>query len=559
MTGLWYFISLGIVLVLMSLVIVNDRSKHDRLILIICLSTSFYSILSVLGPEGLGLLFKSNPNDGFTFGNSSFAAMYLFATFMLSVYFVAKEKVKKWWLYLLPVSLLVNPYIISSKIWRGDFSDGIIGEARATTYVVILSLVSLIFVWLLAKIKDHKLRSILSYTLAGGVFIGIVFLIFSLLSSGGLVRNFYLSQSSAARPLVWSVSEQAISQRPYLGFGQDNFERVFEVNYDNRLLQNEYGGEAWFDRAHNIFIDQLVDNGLVGLSLYLLVYIVSLLSLIYVALNASEQEDKLLAVILAVYFPLHLLELQTAFDTSISYPILGFMFVSAAVLFHRNWSYQNKEIQFGLVGQYLSAGVVTILTIFSLIYGLYPFLNSQVANGQLRMVGDTDKRIPLYPALFGSKIDKQAILWRTMTDFQRGVAENPKVLENPKKVESIRQELLIIKDEYREYLKNNPDNFRAHLGLADVLIYSMLFGDNNLVEAQQVLDKAIELVPQSPQPYWMKAVAYVYMRKFDLAREFSSRGLALNPKIKQSQEVVAYVEKSIKTFPDLDLFFFRQI
>jgi tetratricopeptide (TPR) repeat protein len=82
---------------------------------------------------------------------------------------------------------------------------------------------------------------------------------------------------------------------------------------------------------------------------------------------------------------------------------------------------------------------------------------------------------------------------------------------------------------------------------------------DRLAEAQEVLDKAIELVPQSPQPYWMKAVAYIYMKKFDLAREYAQKGLALNPKIVQSQKIVEYVEKSIKNFPNIDLYFFRQI
>ncbi|MDQ5893110.1 MAG: hypothetical protein QG640_121, partial [Patescibacteria group bacterium] len=64
---------------------------------------------------------------------------------------------------------------------------------------------------------------------------------------------------------------------------------------------------------------------------------------------------------------------------------------------------------------------------------------------------------------------------------------------------------------------------------------------------------------QAPQPYWMKAVAYIYMKKFDLAREYAQKGLELNPLVKQSQNVVSYVEKSIKSFPEIDLYFFKQI
>ena len=74
-----------------------------------------------------------------------------------------------------------------------------------------------------------------------------------------------------------------------------------------------------------------------------------------------------------------------------------------------------------------------------------------------------------------------------------------------------------------------------------------------------MLDDAIKLVPQSPQPHWMKAVGYLYMKKFDLAREYAQKGLDLNPRVVQSREVVRYIDDSIKTFPEIDLFFFKQI
>jgi tetratricopeptide (TPR) repeat protein len=182
-----------------------------------------------------------------------------------------------------------------------------------------------------------------------------------------------------------------------------------------------------------------------------------------------------------------------------------------------------------------------------------------MANGAIRTVGSADGRILLYPALFGSPIDQQAFLWRTATDFERGIAKDPKVLEDPQKVEGLKKEIVIFENGYREYIKNNPTNFRAHLNLADVLIYQMLFQVNKLEEAQTVLDEAIILVPQSPQSYWMKAVAYIYMKKFALAREYAKKGLELNPQIKPSQAVVKYVEDSIRTFTEIDLLFFRQI
>lgn len=527
----------------------------------ILLSTALYSVLDLFSADGLGFIFASYPHDAFTFGNSTFAAMYLFGAFLLALYYLYQSQAKQWWMYLLPVVLLINPNITNTRVWSGDFSAGLMGEARATGYVIVLSLFALLGIWIVSKIKDLQTRSRVSYTLFGMSVLAVSFALFSLLSPQGYLHEAYLSEATAARPLVWEMSGKAIEQQPFFGWGADNFERVFEKNYDNRLLQDEYGNEAWFDRAHNVVIDQLVDNGVVGTALYFLVYLVTLAALLYTMLNAPVARDQALAAILTVYFSLHIAELQTAFDTSISYPMVAFMFVSAAALFHRTLARGKHDmlIRLSQPAMYGAGAVLIAFCSWSLLVGALPLTKAQMANWSIRTVGSAEKRMPYYPTLFASSIDVHAFIWRTSTDFQRGIAENPKVLEDSQRVEGLMKEAVLFEQGYRDYIRENPSNFRAHLNLADILIYQMLFGVNKLEEAQTVLDQAILLVPQSPQSYWMKAVAYVYMRKFELAREYAKKGLALNPQIKQSQAIVKYVEDSIKTFPEIDLFFFRQI
>lgn len=561
LTGLWYFLNLGFLMWILFQILI-DKVSQQKMILTVVVSTAVYSTLALLGPDGWGWLFKDYPFDGFTFGNSSFAGMYIFGAFILSVYYLVQAKLKKWWMYVLPVTIIINPFILNKNIWFGDFSGGLVGEARASSYVVALSIVALVVVWIISKIRSFKVKTIVSYTLFSLGLVGMTMSAFSLLSADGFLRQVYLSQATGVRPLIWEMSAKVIAERPVFGWGGDNFERVFEKNYDNRILQDEYGNEAWFDRAHNVFVDQAVDGGLVGLSLYFLVYLVIILTLIYSALRSVDKQDQILASVLIAYFTLHILELQTAFDTSISYLILAIMTVLSMVVFHRTLvQVKGDNFSFRIENYYKYSLAIIILGFFGglTVFGVVPLVNAQVANWQLRVVGSSEKRILLYPSLFGTPIDKHAFVWRTVTDFQRGIGEDPSILAKPKKVESLKQEMAIFENEYREFLIDNPTHFRAHLSLADVLIYSNLFQVDKLVEAQQILDEAIALAPTSPQPYWMKAVAYVYMRKFDLAREYAQKGLALNPKIKQSQEIVDYVDRNIKTFPEVDLFFFKQI
>jgi hypothetical protein len=54
-----------------------------------------------------------------------------------------------------------------------------------------------------------------------------------------------------------------------LGYGQENYSEVFSSKYDPRM----YAQEAWFDRAHNVFMDWLVAGGLFGLVAYLALYL----------------------------------------------------------------------------------------------------------------------------------------------------------------------------------------------------------------------------------------------------------------------------------------------
>lgn len=560
-TGIWYFLHLGFVIyVLWGLM--SDRIRQNRILLVFIASSALFSFLALMGPEGANLIFTGYVNDGFTFGNTSFGAMYLLAAFLCSVYYVAQAEQRKWWMYILPVIIFVNPYFISASAMSGDFSYGLAGEARTSSYAAVLSIIGVFALWGVSKIKSARAKSITLYSLFGAVIVIASIASFSLLSQNGALRKIYLSEATAARPLLWEMSGKVITQRPVLGWGTDNFEKVLALNYDNRLLNDEYGREAWFDRTHNVLIDQTIDNGIVGMLFYIIIYIVGALTLIYVIVRSGHRGDRALASVLLVYVPIHFIELQTAFDTTISYFILAIMLALSAVLYDRTRQHVTKsENEWGIpaAGRYVIGGIIGIFAVWSFIFGWLPFVRAQIANGYVRTIGSSEKRIPEYPKLFGSPIDNHSFLWRISTDFQRGIAENTKVLSDPAKVASLKREILIFEEGYKKYIQDNPRDVRAHLNLADILIYERLFDVDKLQEAQNVLDSAIAMAPQIPQAYWMKSVAYIYMKKFDLAREYAKKGLALNPEIRESKEVVQYVEESIKNFPEIDLFFFKQI
>lgn len=72
-------------------------------------------------------------------------------------------------------------------------------------------------------------------------------------------------ETGATRFTIWGMAYEGFKERPILGWGQGNFNYVFNEKYKPEL----YDQEQWFDRVHNIFFDWLIAGGILGLIAYL--------------------------------------------------------------------------------------------------------------------------------------------------------------------------------------------------------------------------------------------------------------------------------------------------
>jgi tetratricopeptide (TPR) repeat protein len=71
---------------------------------------------------------------------------------------------------------------------------------------------------------------------------------------------------------IWSLAWQGVQERPLLGWGQSNFNYVFNQYYEPSL----YNQEQWFDRAHNIVFDWLIAGGILGFLAYASIFVACL-------------------------------------------------------------------------------------------------------------------------------------------------------------------------------------------------------------------------------------------------------------------------------------------
>ena len=168
----------------------------------------------------------------------------------------------------------------------------------------------------------------------------------------------------SARFMVWNMAWQGVKERPVLGWGQENFNFVFNKYYD----PNMYTQEQWFDRVHNIVFDWLIAAGFLGLLAYGLLFLATLYYLWRRQSRFSITEKSIVTGLLAGYTFHNLF----VFDNVVSY--IFFFTVMAYVYV---MSQEKEEIKDSKTAPALDHGVIlrlyAPLLIILMLFSLYFF------------------------------------------------------------------------------------------------------------------------------------------------------------------------------------------
>ena len=174
---------------------------------------------------------------------------------------------------------------------------------------VILGLIGGIFVMVLAMVIFERQNKTFRNIAIGGIVVVFVMVAgFFAVKDTDFVKNqptlarlasiSWSNLSGQARQYVWPMAIKGAIEKPILGWGQENFNYIFNKYYDPRM----YGQEQWFDRAHNMPLDMLVAGGILGFLLYLGLYLAALYELWKKARGLSIIEKSTITGLLAGYF-----------------------------------------------------------------------------------------------------------------------------------------------------------------------------------------------------------------------------------------------------------------
>ncbi len=130
------------------------------------------------------------------------------------------------------------------------------------------------------------------------------------------------------RLIIWGVGLEGIKARPVFGWGPEGFEAVFARYYNPAIFHGT--GTNVFDRAHNIFIDTTVTQGLLGLAALLFLWFAFAKSVIggFKSGKISWGEASALVALAAAYF----INNFFFFDLSSGYIMLAVLFGFAHAL-----------------------------------------------------------------------------------------------------------------------------------------------------------------------------------------------------------------------------------
>jgi tetratricopeptide (TPR) repeat protein len=424
---------------------------------------------------------------------------------------------------------------------QGLIKDVLSNGARAAKYCFLGGLFLIFLLYLAFESKKWKVpgKALLSLSI-----LGVISLFYFALQPGNVVYQKFAELATKARFLIWQSAWDSFLEKPWFGWGPENFEIAFSLHFDPRLFISEYGGEIWFDRAHNIIMDNLVALGIVGSVLYLAVFAAAF----YVLCRAyfAKRIDFIAAAVPIAAFIAYFLQNLTVFDMASSLMML-FLILGFIVSMDKEAKEEEEKTVFqgGTIKPALAAPIILAIFFFCFLkFIALPAQNgtltTQAANPSLK----TDQRIEAYKkALETSQIGKYQIAEFFSESFIEFLSDSKSVTVSNS---DLAKEFSYLAEESKKNINASPLDFRAYLKLGQLYNYWANIDGSKAQDAVDILEKAMKLGPNNQQVYWSMAEAKFRQQKTDEAMALAEASIKLEPRLERSHLIAMNIAFSAK-------------
>jgi len=323
--------------------------------------------------------------------------------------------------------------------------------------------------------------------------------------------------------MIWQSSLQGVAEKPILGWGEENFMYVFNKNFPIEIFHN-LGSEIWFDRPHNVLIQHLAQGGIVGLALYLSIFIY-----LIIRLYKKYKVDKkwlfpFFWISFLISFLFHDLFIFDSLNTNvILYLMLGYLFVGdKSFKIFKNPKPTPKII------------VVLFCTIVFLfvtnLFFIQPTKSNLLLVNTIRSfsLSTTDEQITESLEKWQKSWDLSLLGDREKVENLHRIALSTIARQNIS-IES-KYQILTAAEQYLEVITQRyPNDVRTNLFLAnfyfDFISLDPSFADKNL----DLLNKMHALAPQRPDIYFHLTDAYLVQGNLVEAKRTAQELIELAP------------------------------
>ncbi len=455
---------------------------------------------------------------------------------------------------------LGNPSFLGAYLIFDIFLAIILAFAKSGWWRFFYAGLLFIMLWVLFFNPAEPTRGAIGAFLGGVGILGIGYMVFSqskllkklapfvlsfiILASLGISQTGFFKKHlmdirelpGASRRVVWQEGFDAWQERPWLGWGLENFNIPFAKHFNSQL---PLMADVWYDRVHNIVLDMLTQAGIIGFLSYLIIFIVAIFNLLKLCPRVVKKNNLFfplgMVAVLAVYFAQNIF----VFDMVSSYMMffLSLAFINFLISKNEERALISPPKRNQLVS--LLAGFLLILTIFTFYFGnirparaaklitkgLASSLEQAIVNFQEALAASPISIVEV-PELFSKKI----------SDYSFDSKQNRATLENgfTLSIEALKKSIEI-----------NPQDYRLYLVTGRHYNNFFFFSQNpeHLKEAEIYLNKALELSPKNQQAYWSLAQVKISQQRSDEAIGLLQKAIDLEPGYSQSHWYLALTYK----------------
>jgi len=501
------------------------------------------SLLAVsvwLGSSGFNLpyAFALNDHGGGLSGNSSFAGAYLlfalaFGIFLLTIR--SKSPKNKWALACALAVILFSPVFIDL---HGFFSGtGILGTARGATLGMLVGAGLALIGYLFLSQKKLFRGLAVGFVLIGMILFGILWK--SLITPDTYLHNKFTAEASGTRFIFWDTAQKAIDERPWFGYGPENYMIAFQHYFNPKMLLDEYSSESWNDRAHNIYYDTGVSGGYPAIALYAF-FILSILYALYGSWRRGML-SRIQAGILAGAVAGYVFQNLFVFDSTIA---LAALFSLAGMLYalQAPKSIDAENAVLVLAGRRLRAILISVLIIGGTASFLFlACLPAQKAVLYTKVFGAPYDK-PFNELLKGSRMGEAWDLSNVADETYKALASNAsQIKNNPKVLPYVEKDLA----NFLKYLEivagRNKTDYRLYTSMLYLYGAETYFTDTkpDPALAKHLLlieEHAKSLAPADPEAYFGAAQIDVWSADVKGAEAEYRQAIALDPSIPVSHK-----------------------